>query len=201
MAVVITAQPDSQTVLEGQIATFGVSATGVGTLSYQWKSNSVPVGTDSPLYNTAPTVPGGNGASVTVDVTDDEDTVVSDAAILTVVVPPLYPEGFPCPTWSYSQNVTRFQRRTPFDSGWTRQRLQWEEKGASISLEYKMDTYVFSQWATWAQQYGYTWFQAELDSFGGSRITATIRFTSDYSYTYSNFDTIVVAVDGEIKYA
>jgi DNA/RNA endonuclease G (NUC1) len=38
-APVITAQPAAQAVLEGATASFGVTATGNGTLTYQWKKN------------------------------------------------------------------------------------------------------------------------------------------------------------------
>ncbi len=39
----ITVQPQSQTVLEGANVTFSVTATGAGTLSYQWQKNSVNI--------------------------------------------------------------------------------------------------------------------------------------------------------------
>jgi hypothetical protein len=40
----ITAQPQDQTVAEGETATFGVKATGTAPLNYQWSLNGQPLG-------------------------------------------------------------------------------------------------------------------------------------------------------------
>lgn len=55
--LIITAQPQSQTILGGQTATLSVAAAGSGTLSYQWYSGtpgdtSYPVGTNSTRFTT-----------------------------------------------------------------------------------------------------------------------------------------------------
>lgn len=87
----INTQPQSTTVYETQTANFTVTATtSGGTLHYQWKKNGSNVGTDSNSYTTPATdVAGYNGASYTVDVTDDNGTTTSNAAILTVLYRPL----------------------------------------------------------------------------------------------------------------
>ncbi len=77
---VITVQPADQTVLLGNTATFTVTATGTGTLHYQWKDDGSNVGTDSSSYTTAASTLSDNGAIITVDVTDDNGTTVSSNA-------------------------------------------------------------------------------------------------------------------------
>jgi hypothetical protein len=82
----ITAQPQNATAYEGQTANFTISATGTGTLSYQWKDDGSNVGTDSNSYTTAALTFSDNGAQITCDVTDDVDTTASSAATLTVLI-------------------------------------------------------------------------------------------------------------------
>lgn len=82
---VITVQPLSQTIYAGQTATFTVSATGTGTLHYQWKQNGGNVGTDSNSYTTGTNLFSNNGDIYTVVVTDDNGNVTSSNAILTVL--------------------------------------------------------------------------------------------------------------------
>jgi hypothetical protein len=85
----ITSQPANQTVTAGQTAAFSVSATGTGTLSYQWKKNGAPIGgATSSSYTTPATAAGDNGAQFSVTVTDSVASVTSNSATLTVNVPP-----------------------------------------------------------------------------------------------------------------
>src|SRR5204863_267052 len=52
----ITGQPSSQTVTQGQPATFGVTAAGSATLNYQWQRNQVNIaGATSATYMIAST--------------------------------------------------------------------------------------------------------------------------------------------------
>src|SRR5580658_8211489 len=54
--------PASQTVMVGQTATFTVTASGSGPLTYQWYKNGVAIsGATSSTYTTSPTVTGDNG--------------------------------------------------------------------------------------------------------------------------------------------
>ena len=81
----ITAQPASQTVTVGQTATFSVTASGSGTLTYQWSKNGSPItGATSPSYTTLATTASDNGAQFSVTVTDAAGSVISSAASLTV---------------------------------------------------------------------------------------------------------------------
>lgn len=86
----INTQPSNQTVTSPATATFSVTATASGgSLTYQWKRNTVAIsGATSSSFTTGPTtVSGGtdnNGDSITVDVTDSNGTITSNAATLTV---------------------------------------------------------------------------------------------------------------------
>ena len=84
----ITTQPASQTVNVGQTATFTVVATGAPPLSYQWQKNQVNIaGATSASYTTPATTSADNGTSFRVIVTNPATSVMSSAAILTVVTP------------------------------------------------------------------------------------------------------------------
>ncbi len=85
----ITTQPASQTVSAGQTATFSVTATGTATLTYQWKKNGTAIGgATSASYTTPATAAADNGALFTVTVTNNTGNVTSNAATLTVNLPP-----------------------------------------------------------------------------------------------------------------
>jgi hypothetical protein len=89
-APTITAQPLSQTVTVGATATFSVAATGTAPLTYQWSKTGTAInGATSSAYTTPPTMSGDNGATFTVKVTDVAGSQTSNAATLTVNVPPL----------------------------------------------------------------------------------------------------------------
>lgn len=80
----ISVQPASQTVTEGAVATFSVTASGSGALAYQWRFNGGNVGTNSSSYART-TVIGDNGGLVSVVVTGDTaPPATSSNATLTV---------------------------------------------------------------------------------------------------------------------
>jgi hypothetical protein len=82
-------QPASITVPLGQTATFSVTATGTGTLTFQWFKNGTPIaGANSNSYTTPPTVAGDTGAVFTVIVSNSAGSVTSGPATLTVQLPP-----------------------------------------------------------------------------------------------------------------
>jgi uncharacterized delta-60 repeat protein len=87
-AVAISTQPQSTNVLAGDVAVFTVSATGTGTLSYQWKKdgNAIAGATNSGLVlNPARST---NVGSYTVDVSDAApSTLTSSVATLTLRSP------------------------------------------------------------------------------------------------------------------
>ena len=85
-APTITAQPTSQTVTAGQAATFSVTATGTGTLAYQWYKNSAAIaGATSATYTTPATASTDNGSTFYAIITSSTGkTVTSNTAKLTV---------------------------------------------------------------------------------------------------------------------
>jgi hypothetical protein len=85
----ITTQPASQTVTAGQTAMFSVTASGTGTLTYQWSKNGAAIGgATAASYTTPATAASDNGAQFTVTVTGSAGSVTSGAAKLTVNLTP-----------------------------------------------------------------------------------------------------------------
>ena len=82
----ISAQPADQTVDEGESVAFTVEAVGSGTLSYQWFADGtmIPGATDR-TFNVGAVSPGDSGTEYSVEITDDNSSVVSNAATLTVI--------------------------------------------------------------------------------------------------------------------
>jgi subtilisin-like proprotein convertase family protein len=79
------AQPAAATVAVGHTATFSVQATGSGTLTYQWKKGSTPIGgAINPTYTTPTLALTDNGTIFSCDVTNSVGTVSSNTALLTV---------------------------------------------------------------------------------------------------------------------
>jgi hypothetical protein len=89
-APTITSEPVSQTVTAGQTATFSVTASGTGPLTYQWYDNGTPIGgATSTTYTTPPTTSGNSGSVYTVTVTNSGGTATGGPATLTVITAPL----------------------------------------------------------------------------------------------------------------
>ena len=81
----IGTQPAAKSVVVGDTATFSVTATGTGPLTYQWKKGStVLAGETSSTYTTPATVIGDSGAVFTVVVTNRLGTATSSNATLSV---------------------------------------------------------------------------------------------------------------------
>lgn len=81
----ITAQPMNQTVSAGQTATFSVTASGPGTLSYQWQMNDADIGgANSASYTTPQTTTADSGQRFRVKISNAYGSVTSKEATLTV---------------------------------------------------------------------------------------------------------------------
>lgn len=87
--IAITNQPQSLTVLNGQVATFTVTTIGgAGTVSYQWARNgSIVPGATSQTFVITNARPSDNG-TYTVACTDTTGTTTSQGAVLTVIPKP-----------------------------------------------------------------------------------------------------------------
>jgi hypothetical protein len=130
VAPTITGQPASRTVTMGQTAAFSVTATGTATMTYQWKKNGAAIsGATSPSYTTPATVAGDNGAQFTVTVSNSVGNATSNAAVLTVNVPPSITAQ------PASKTVTAGQTATfsVTASGSGTLTYQWNKNGAAIS--------------------------------------------------------------------
>ncbi|HEY5909474.1 MAG TPA: LamG-like jellyroll fold domain-containing protein [Verrucomicrobiae bacterium] len=85
---VIVAQPQSQTVNSGGMASFTVSATGTPPLTYEWRKDDVAIsGANGAVYS-IPSVQTNDAGTYSVLVSNVSGWVISSNAILTVVPPP-----------------------------------------------------------------------------------------------------------------
>ena len=90
-APVITTQPQSISVAQGNTATFSVTVTGSTPLSYQWKKSGTNIsGATNSTYSIASTVTS-NAGTYSVTVTNAAGTVTSSNATLTVTSPNVAP--------------------------------------------------------------------------------------------------------------
>ncbi|MBP9097504.1 MAG: PQQ-dependent sugar dehydrogenase [Ferruginibacter sp.] len=90
-APVITTQPQSISVAQGNTANFSVTVTGSSPLSYQWKKSGTNIsGATNSTYSIASTVTS-NAGTYSVTVTNAAGTVTSSNATLTVTSPNVAP--------------------------------------------------------------------------------------------------------------
>lgn len=81
----ITTQPTAQTVTVGQTATFQVVASGSAPLTYQWRNGGIAIaGATAESYTTPVTTMQSSGSSYDVVVSNDQGSVTSNPAVLTV---------------------------------------------------------------------------------------------------------------------
>ncbi|HWX21374.1 MAG TPA: immunoglobulin domain-containing protein [Candidatus Binatia bacterium] len=86
--VIITTQPQSQTVIAGSNALFTVSATGFGQLSYQWQFNGTNLAGATATSLSLTNVQSANGGNYTVVASNSLNAAVSMIATLTVLSAP-----------------------------------------------------------------------------------------------------------------
>ncbi|MFZ3169883.1 MAG: immunoglobulin domain-containing protein [Candidatus Methanoperedens sp.] len=130
---VITTQPLSQTVIEGQTATFSVEATGTAPLAYQWQKDGEAIsGATGSTYTTPAAALTDNGANFSVNVSNAVGNVLSSNATLTVNPAPVAPI---ITTQPISQVVTEGQTATfsVIATGTAPLAYQWQKNGVAIS--------------------------------------------------------------------
>ena len=123
----ITAQPEDQSVTSGQPVTFTFSATGSGTLRYQWKKNGVNiVGATTDTLSIPAAITSDSGASFTVMVTDSAGSTTSNRATLAVARPAGVPIILKNPQ---RPRVLRNQRASFSVSAWSASPMtyQWQK--------------------------------------------------------------------------
>ena len=82
----ITQQPAQQTIWENQTATFSVTATGVGGLTYQWSLNGSPIGgATNSSYTTGAQTYANNGDGYKCTVTDSNSSTATIQVALMVL--------------------------------------------------------------------------------------------------------------------
>ena len=92
VAPAISSQPASQSVVTGSAATFTVTATGGGTLAYQWKKNGSDIArATASTYTTPATSIADHGARFSVVVTNSAGAATSNDASLTVTAEAVAP--------------------------------------------------------------------------------------------------------------
>ncbi|MGC2330019.1 MAG: hypothetical protein WA581_01070 [Candidatus Acidiferrales bacterium] len=122
----------SVTAVQGQSATFTVTAEGTGPFAYQWFMNGIPIsGATSSSYTIASTTATENGDSFTVTVSNAGGSFTAGPSTLTVLVPPTITQQ------PANQAVTAGQQATfsvsIASAATTPLTYQWLENGTPIS--------------------------------------------------------------------
>jgi len=126
----ITSQPANQTVTAGKTASFSVTATGTAPLTYQWKKNGATIsGATSASYATPAAAASDTNAKFTVTVTNSVSNATSNAATLTVDVPP----SITTQPASRTVNAGQTASFTVAATGTGTLTYQWKKNGAAIS--------------------------------------------------------------------
>lgn len=124
----ITTQPQAQSVKAGDTATFTVAATGTAPLAYQWSKDLSPLPGATSTTLTLTNVQPSDAGSYTVTVTNVADSVTSNAAVLTVRVPPGAPAAAPATlvtttrfnaNWAAVTGATGYRLDVATDAGFT----------------------------------------------------------------------------------
>ncbi len=141
----VVTQPADQTAVQGQSASFSISATGNATLTYQWQRNQVNIpGATTSSYSIASAAFADNGAKYRCIVTNSLGSATSNEATLTVNAPPSIV------TQPSDQTVPQGQSATfsVVASGSTTLAYQWQRHQINIpgatSSSYVLPSAVFA---------------------------------------------------------
>jgi len=133
---VIMTHPSSQTVAPGQTATFSASATGSGSLTYQWQKNGNAItGATASAYTTPPVTLADNGAEFGVSVSNSAGSTTSSPAKLTVTSSPMTSSAPTIVQQPANQAVTAGSTATfvVVANGSAPLAYQWQKNGIAIN--------------------------------------------------------------------
>ncbi|MGZ4971566.1 MAG: GH25 family lysozyme [Limisphaerales bacterium] len=166
----IMTQPQSQTVTQGQNATFSVSASGTQPMSYQWTFNGANISGATGSSYTVVNAQSANGGTYAVVVSNSAGSVTSADATLTVT-PGVAPT---ITTQPQSQTVIQGQNATftVGASGSTPLSYQWTFNGANIAGATASSYTVVSAKSTSAGNYA-----AVVTNAFGTATSATATLT------------------------
>ena len=125
----ILSPPQSQAVLTGNTATFGVTAGGTGPFQYQWRFNGADIAGATGPTLVLPNVQPAQAGNYQVAVSNAAGTASSAEAVLTVIVPPAITQQPQAQTVAAGTDVTL----TVAASGTVPLRHQWRFNGVDLA--------------------------------------------------------------------
>ena len=129
LAPVITTQPVSASIVQGNAATFTAAASGTAPLVFQWLKNGAPISGANSNVLSLTAVTTNDAASYSVVVTNIVGSIASSSATLTVLVPP----SIVTPPASLAVVAGNSATFTVAASGTAPLAYQWLKNGAVIS--------------------------------------------------------------------
>ena len=127
----LSAPPTNRTVTAGQPFSFTATASGTGSLSYQWQKDGMNIidGATSATYSNTAAIPSDSGSTFRVLVTDSTGTTVSRRATLTVLPAP----GAPVILTNPVRVNVLFNQTGPFSvTAWSPSPMTYQWQMASV---------------------------------------------------------------------
>jgi hypothetical protein len=138
---VITAQPASSTVAQGETATFSVAASGSMPMSYPWQKDNVDIpGAKNPIYTTPVVSMSNSGAAFRCIVSNSLGSITSSKAILTVLrsvnilANPSFENGTTAPWVFYSNGVATLSLASSGSDGTRSARIAVATESTNVQL-------------------------------------------------------------------
>jgi hypothetical protein len=184
----IAAQPVSINANQGASATFSVTAAGGGTYTYQWKKAGVNITGATAATLTLSNVQPVDAVAYSVTVTNAMGTVTSNAANLTVIVPPVIIDQ---PTHIIA-NPGEGAVFSVVTTG-SAPTYQWKRNGVIVAGATQADLNF-----TTIQPLHVGSYKVVVSNAAGSVTSATVSLTLNTVFTQSQYDVIADAARAEI---
>ena len=185
----ITAQPQPQTVNQGNSATFTISATGTAPLSYQWQFNGSAISSATLSSYTLLGAQSTNAGSYSVIITNAAGSVTSSNATLTVNLPPAITTQPQSVSAAVGSNVTFSVAAT----GTAPLSYQWRFNGADLGYA------TASMYTCWSAQATNAGSYSVLVSNVAGMVISTDAVLTVSQPTSPQIDTISLTSDGQIQ--